>query len=86
MINLSNQIGGTSLGFPGDSDGKESGCNTGDLDLNPGLGRCPEGGHGNPFQYYCLENPHGQRSLEGYSLWGHMIVGMLLLLSCFSRV
>ena len=19
----------------------------------------------------CLKNPHGQRSLEGYSLWGH---------------
>ena len=24
-------------GFPGDSDGKESACNVGDLDLNPGL-------------------------------------------------
>ena len=22
------------------------------------------------FQYSCLENPHGQRSLEGYSAWG----------------
>ena len=29
----------------------------------PGLGRSPEGGHGNPLQYSCLENPHGQRSL-----------------------
>ena len=26
--------------------------------------------HGNPFQYSCLENPHGQRSLVGYSPWG----------------
>ena len=26
---------------------------------------------GNPLQYSCLENPHGQRSLAGYSLWGH---------------
>ena len=26
---------------------------------------------GNPFQYSCLENPHGQRSLVGYSPWGH---------------
>ena len=33
----------------------------------PGLGRSPEGGHGNPLQYSCLENPHGQRSLVGYS-------------------
>ena len=23
----------------------------------PGWGRCPGGGHGNPFQYSCLENP-----------------------------
>ena len=36
----------------------------------PGLGRSPGGGHGNPLQYSCLENPHGQRSLEGYSPWG----------------
>ena len=32
-----------------------------------GLGRSPGGGHGNPLQYSCLENPHGQRSLAGYS-------------------
>ena len=25
---------------------------------------------GNPLQYSCLENPHGQRSLVGYSPWG----------------
>ena len=30
----------------------------------------PGGGHGKAFQYSCLENPHGQRSLEGYSPWG----------------
>ena len=29
----------------------------------------PGGGHGNPLQYSCLENPCGQRSLEGYSTW-----------------
>ena len=28
-------------------------------------------GHGNPLQYSCPENPHGQRSLVGYSPWGH---------------
>ena len=27
----------------------------------------PGGGHGNLLQYSCLENPHGQRSLAGYS-------------------
>ena len=28
------------------------------------MGRSPEGGHGNPLQYSCLENPHGQKSKE----------------------
>ena len=36
----------------------------------PGSGRSPEGGHGSPLQYSCLENPHGQRSLVGYSPQG----------------
>ena len=58
------------MGFPGGSDGKESACNVGDPGSIPGLGRFPGGGHGNPLQYSCLENPHGQRSLVGYSLWG----------------
>ena len=30
----------------------------------------PGGGNGNPFQCSCLKNPHGQRSLVGYSPWG----------------
>ena len=34
------------------------------------LGRSPGGGHGNPLQYSCLENLHGQRSLAGYSPQG----------------
>ena len=59
-----------SLGFPGGSDGKESACNSGDLGSIPGLGRSLEEGHGNPLQYSCLENPHGQRSLAGYNPWG----------------
>ena len=36
----------------------------------PGSGRSPGGGHGNPLQYSCLENPHGQRSLAGHSPQG----------------
>ena len=36
----------------------------------PGLGRSPGEGIGYPLWYSCLENPHGQRSLEGYSPWG----------------
>ena len=59
------------MGFPGGSNGKEFASNAGDLGSIPGLGRYPGGGHGNPLQYSCLENPHGQRSLASYSLWGH---------------
>ena len=51
----------------GGSDGKEFACNAGDLDSIPGLGRSLGGGHGNLLHYTCLENPHGQRSLVGYS-------------------
>ena len=58
------------LGFPGGSYGKESACNVGDLGSISGSGRSPGEGNGNPLQYSCLENPHGQRSLAGYSPWG----------------
>ena len=43
--------------FLSGSDGKESRCNTGDLDSIPGSGRPPGEGSGNPLQYSCLENP-----------------------------
>ena len=62
--------------FPGGSDGEESACNMKDPGLIPGLGRSPGGGHGNPLQYSCLENPHGQRSLAGYSPWGRKELDM----------
>ena len=51
--------------FPGGTSGKEPTCQCrrhkrlqdriqGSI---PGSGRSPEGGHGNPLQYSCLENP-----------------------------
>ena len=58
------------MGLPWWLSGKESACNagaSGDAGSVPGLGRSPGGGHGHPLQYSCLENPHGQRSLAGYS-------------------
>ena len=58
------------MGFPGGSDGKESSCNMRDLDSIPGLERSPGGRNDNPLQHSCLENPHGQRSLVGYSPQG----------------
>ena len=57
-------------GLPCASDGKESACNAGDPGSISGLGRSPGEGNGNPLQYSCLENPHGQRSLVGDSPWG----------------
>ena len=42
------------MGFPGGASGEESASNEGDPRSIPGWG---EGGHGNPLQYSCLENP-----------------------------
>ena len=69
VVNLS--ISETSSGFPGDSDGKESACNKGNLGSIPGSGRSPGEGNNNPLQYSCLGEFHGQRSLAGYSPWSH---------------
>ena len=44
--------------------------NVEDLGSIPGLERSPGRRHGNSLQYFSLENPHGQRSLAGYSPWG----------------
>ena len=53
--------------FPGGSVVKNSSANAGDAGSIPGSGWSPEGRNGNPFQYSCLENPNGQRSLPGCS-------------------
>ena len=58
------------MGFPGGSDSKESVCSAGDLGSIPGSGRSPGGGHGNPLQYSCLENPM-DRGARQASPWGH---------------
>jgi len=41
-----------------------------DADSFPGLGRSPEGGHGNPLQYSCLEKPMDRGAWWGYSPYG----------------
>ena len=71
----------TPLGFSCASAGKESACNVGDLSSTPGLERSPGGGYGNPLQYSCLENPHGQISLVSYSPRGHKKLDMIEKLS-----
>ena len=73
------------MAFPGGSDSKESACNAGDPGSVPGSGRSLGGGHGNPLQYSCLENPHGQRSLAGYSPCGGKESGMTEQLSTAHR-
>ena len=50
--------------FPGGSKVKVSACNEGDLGSNPGSGRSPGEGNGNPLQYSCLENP-----IDGRAWW-----------------
>ena len=53
--------------------GKESTCyarTAGNTGLIPWWGIFPGGGHGNPLQYSCLENRHGQRNLADNSPWG----------------
>ena len=44
------------MGFPSDSDNKESAYNAGDLGSIPGSGGSPGEGNGYPCQYSCLEN------------------------------
>ena len=42
-----------------------------DMGSIPGSGRSPEGGHGNPLQYSCLENPMDSRDWQAtYTPWG----------------
>ena len=66
-------------GFPGSSvvknmpAGEEAAGDTGTI---PGWERSPGGGHGNPLQYSCLENLHGQRTLVGYSPQCHKELDM----------
>ena len=53
---------------------KDPPTNAGDV-RNPGLilllVTSPGLGNDNPLQYSCLGEFHGQRSLAGYSPWGH---------------
>ena len=47
------------MGFSDGASGKEpaSAGDIRDVGLIPGLRRSPRGGHGNPLQYSCLDNP-----------------------------
>ena len=65
--------------FQGSTVVKNLPANAGDIrneGLISGSGTSPGGGHGNPLQYSCLENPHGQRSLADYSPQSHKKLDM----------
>ena len=60
------------VGLPwGSSDGKEYARNAGDPGPILGSERSSGEENGNPFQYSCLGNPLGQRSLVGCRPRGH---------------
>ena len=58
------------MGFPSDSNGKESACNAEDPGFIPGLGRPLEEGKWQPTPVFLPGESHGQRSLVGYTPWG----------------
>ena len=61
----------------GGSDSKDSACNSGHLGLSPGSGRPPGEGNGYLLQCSSSGKSHDQRSLAGYSLWGHKELDMI---------
>ena len=69
------------LGFPGGSDGKESAYNVGHWGLIPRLGRSP----GEGTLVFLTREFHGQRTLVGYSPWGHKESDMTKQLSLFTE-
>ena len=59
------------MDFPGGLVVKNLPTNAGDVGLIHGLGRSPGGGHGNPLQYLCLENPMDRGAWRAsFSPWG----------------
>ena len=62
-----------------------SGGDIRDTSLIPGWRRSPGEERGNPLQYSCLDNPHGQRSLVGYSPWDHKELDMTEVTACMPK-
>ena len=59
------------LGFPGGSSGKESACHCWRCGLDPWVGKIPWRRKWQPTPVFLPGEFHGQRSLAGYSPWGH---------------
>ena len=58
-------VPGIALRCPGDSVVKNPPANAGDAGLIPGLGKSPEEGNGNPFQYSCLDRGAWRATVHG---------------------
>ena len=64
-------------GFPGGSVSKESTCNSGDClqckkhGFNPWVGKIPWGREWQPTPIFLPGKSQGQKSVAGYSPWGH---------------
>ena len=81
--NISKRIADSS--FPGGTIGKERACQCRDIrntGLIPGSGRPPGGGHGNPLQHSCLENPMGRGAQQATA---HRVAKSQTQLKRFSR-
>ena len=64
------------MGFPGGAVVKNPPLDAGDIrdvGLIPGWGRSPGGGHGNPLQYSCLENPMDRGVWQATVHRGHRV-------------
>ena len=59
------------LGFPGGSVGKESACSGRRSGFDPWVGKITSSRKWQPTPVFLPGEFHGQRSLTGYSLWGH---------------
>ena len=64
------------MGFPAGSDSKESACSTGDPGSIPESGRSPGRRKWLSTPIFLPGESHGQRSLVGYSPWGHKELDM----------
>ena len=62
MSNIQNTVGSVVKNLP---------ANAGNVGSVPGSGRFPGDGNDNTLQYSCQGMFQGQRSLAGYSPWGH---------------
>ena len=59
------------MGFPGGSGVRNPPASAGDVGLIPDSGRSPGEENGKPTPVFLPGKSHGQRSLVGYSPWGH---------------